>query len=282
MAEQLIPVFVAVINEQPEQLCNARDLHATLQVGKVFAAWITERIAAYGFIQNEDYVVVSNSGKNASNNCFPNSESKKTNDDCSPNSGGKKSGRGGHNKIDYHLTLDMAKELAMVENNEMGRKVRRYFIDIEREAKKAGIELPLYVTPAQQRQLQDAIAKRFPDGKQRSYAWSRFNRHFKLGGYKQLPADQCDEALAYIAQMLDSRGEPPLSELALALQERLMSMRFCLSFGQDGRLILKEISSDARIVADEDFAKIIRDPNYMVDRALLPEIISAAADRLKK
>lgn len=31
-------------------------------------------------------------------------------------------------KDEYHLTLDMAKELAMVENNEEGRRVRRYFI----------------------------------------------------------------------------------------------------------------------------------------------------------
>jgi len=38
-------------------------------------------------------------------------------------------------KVEYILTIDMAKELGMVENNERGRMVRRYFIDCERKAK---------------------------------------------------------------------------------------------------------------------------------------------------
>ena len=37
----------------------------------------------------------------------------------------------------YHISLDMAKELAMVENNEQGRQVRRYFISMEREARES-------------------------------------------------------------------------------------------------------------------------------------------------
>lgn len=67
------------------------------------------------------------------------------------------------------------------------------------------------ITPAQQNQLQQAIAARFPNGKNRPYAWSRFNNHFSLGSYKQLPTSKVDEALAYIATMeqakLDSKAE---------------------------------------------------------------------------
>lgn len=37
--------------------------------------------------------------------------------------------------MDYHLTLDMAKELAMLERNEIGRSIRRYFIQKEKEAR---------------------------------------------------------------------------------------------------------------------------------------------------
>jgi hypothetical protein len=40
---------------------------------------------------------------------------------------------GGHNKIDYLLSVDMAKEIAMVENNEKGREIRRYLIEVEKE-----------------------------------------------------------------------------------------------------------------------------------------------------
>uniref|UniRef100_UPI0025BEBEEA antA/AntB antirepressor family protein n=1 Tax=Candidatus Symbiopectobacterium sp. TaxID=2816440 RepID=UPI0025BEBEEA len=107
MTTQLIPVFNGTISNEPALLCNARDLHAFLEVGKRFASWITERIAEYGFFENQDYMIASQSWE-AKN-------------------------RGGHNRKDYHLTLDTAKELAMVERNEQGRQVRRYFIECEKK-----------------------------------------------------------------------------------------------------------------------------------------------------
>ncbi|WP_291971009.1 antA/AntB antirepressor family protein, partial [Candidatus Symbiopectobacterium sp.] len=108
MTNQLIPVFNGTISNEPALLCNARDLYEFLSVGKVFAAWITSRLNEYGFLENQDYILLSNSGKQIS-------------------------GRGGHNRKDYHLTLDTAKELAMVERNDKGRQVRRYFIECEKK-----------------------------------------------------------------------------------------------------------------------------------------------------
>lgn len=93
MTTQLIPLFNGKICNETTLLCDARDLHAFLSVGKIFAAWIKDRIADYGFIENQDYVLLTNTGK-------------------------QNSGRGGHNRKDYHLTLDTAKELAMVERND--------------------------------------------------------------------------------------------------------------------------------------------------------------------
>ncbi|MBU4370005.1 antA/AntB antirepressor family protein, partial [Patescibacteria group bacterium] len=37
--------------------------------------------------------------------------------------------------IEYILTIDMAKEVAMLENNELGKKVRKYFIRTEENFK---------------------------------------------------------------------------------------------------------------------------------------------------
>ncbi|HFU8291549.1 TPA: antA/AntB antirepressor family protein [Escherichia coli] len=108
MTSQLIPVFNGTIANETALLCNARALHAFLGVKKVFAAWITNRISEYEFIENQDYILLSNLGKQTS-------------------------GRGGHNRKDYHLTLDTAKELAMVEHNEKGRQIRRYFIECEKK-----------------------------------------------------------------------------------------------------------------------------------------------------
>lgn len=108
MTSQLIPVFNGTIANETALLCNARDLHAFLGVKKVFAAWITNRISEYEFIENQDYILLSNLGKQTS-------------------------GRGGHNRKEYHLTLDTAKELAMVERNEKGRQIRRYFIECEKK-----------------------------------------------------------------------------------------------------------------------------------------------------
>ena len=107
MTVQLIPVFNGSISNEAALLCNARDLHAFLEVGKRFATWITERISEYEFVENQDYVIASQIR-----------EAK---------------GRGGHNRKDYHLTLDTAKELAMVERNEKGRQIRRYFIECEKK-----------------------------------------------------------------------------------------------------------------------------------------------------
>lgn len=115
MTNQLIPVFDGTINNEPTLLCNARDLHDFLGVGKVFAAWITLRIKDYEFVENQDYIVtLSKTGKRQNVRCK-----------------------------DYHLTLDTAKELAMVERNEKGRQIRRYFIECEKQLRQQQIQLQL-------------------------------------------------------------------------------------------------------------------------------------------
>lgn len=60
---------------------------------------------------------------------------------------------------------------------------------------------PETITKAQQGELSTLIAERFPSGKDRPYAWSRFNNHFRLASYKDLPANRFGEACEYIRTM---------------------------------------------------------------------------------
>lgn len=122
---QLIPVFNGALGDRQQQLCDARDLHSFLSVGRDFSTWIKDRIEQYGFVEGEDFSPFLGKSYGADGEF------------CSPDSGSKTDRRGGHNRTDYHLTLDTAKELAMVENNDQGRQVRRYFIAMEREARES-------------------------------------------------------------------------------------------------------------------------------------------------
>ena len=99
----LVTVFNGIIANQSVQLANARELHAFLESKQQYTDWIKNRINEYGFIQDEDYIIVTE----------------------------RTSGRP---RKEYHITLDMGKELGMVERNERGRQIRKYFIAIEKQA----------------------------------------------------------------------------------------------------------------------------------------------------
>ncbi|AEK58670.1 phage transcriptional regulator [Acidithiobacillus caldus SM-1] len=94
------------IGEDTVPTVDARELHAFLGVKKVFRSWIQERIAQYGFVENQDFAVSTKFGRNH---------------------------QGGRPSKEYDITLDMAKELAMVERTRKGKEARQYFIDCERE-----------------------------------------------------------------------------------------------------------------------------------------------------
>ncbi|EOH0026425.1 antA/AntB antirepressor family protein, partial [Campylobacter coli] len=74
------------------------------EIDTKFADWIKNRISHYNFIENQDYIIEIVYTK-------------------------------GRPRKEYYVTLDMAKELCMVENNEKGRQARRYFIECEKRLK---------------------------------------------------------------------------------------------------------------------------------------------------
>lgn len=104
MNTQLIPVVPAAIGNQTVQTVDGRALHVFLAVPTEFSKWIERRIEEYGFEEDKD---------------FSSFLAKST---------------GGRPTKEYALTLNMGKELAMVERTEIGKQARRYFIECERIA----------------------------------------------------------------------------------------------------------------------------------------------------
>lgn len=84
---------------------SARDLHEGLEVGTKFATWFP-RMAEYGFAENVDYKT-----------CYPNLGSEN---------------HGGQNMVDYDISVDMAKQICMIQRSEKGRQYREYFLALEK------------------------------------------------------------------------------------------------------------------------------------------------------
>lgn len=81
-------------------------------------------------------------------------------------------------------------------------------------------QLTAMITEAQAGELSALVAERFPDGRKRPYAWGRFNNHFRLSGYKNLPASRFEEACEYIRAMPDKDAEKALPPPAKAISDK--------------------------------------------------------------
>lgn len=107
---------------------NARDVHRLLRSKRHYSMWIKARINQAGFIENQDFAIVQSLVVD-----LPKLASKESDCFLRNKMGEQKETRGGHNRVDYIVTLDMAKHLCLMEKNEIGRAVRQHFIDAERQ-----------------------------------------------------------------------------------------------------------------------------------------------------
>ncbi len=135
---------------------------------------------------------------------------------------------------------------------------------------------PKTITTAQAGELVTLIAERFPDGSSRGYAWSRFNAHFRIARYRELPVSRFAEACAYIRGMPAKDGSDPALSL---IASRVENARFMLTFNEEGRIMLREVGDDMALLRFADFAKALSEPGGVPLR-LLPGIIQACTDRL--
>ncbi|MFT2793605.1 antA/AntB antirepressor family protein [Serratia sp. T13T92] len=116
----LVPVMSGQIGGRENNIVSAKALHKTLGVGRDLSTWFNERIQEYGFVRGVDYFTDDDQGA-----------AWLINEQYSPVSG--KNKKRGRPEKGYYPTLATAKELAMVERNEQGRAIRRYFIQCEEE-----------------------------------------------------------------------------------------------------------------------------------------------------
>lgn len=85
---------------------SGRELHDFLEVDTPYTQWF-DRMIDYGFTQNIDFKGLSQKSEKPI---------------------------GGRPRIDHVMTLDMAKEVAMIQRTDRGKQARQYFIEIDKQA----------------------------------------------------------------------------------------------------------------------------------------------------
>ena len=103
---ELIKLQPQTINGNAIETVSARELHSFLESKQDFSTWIKNRIEKYEFVENQDFIKLHKK-----------MELSKT----------------GQVAIEYYVSVSMAKELAMVENNEKGSQAHKYFIECEKQ-----------------------------------------------------------------------------------------------------------------------------------------------------
>lgn len=97
------------INYEAEQpTVSARDLHEALEINTRFNDWFS-RMAEYGFENGVDFNLL----KNEKVRLEGNREVKR-------------------DIMDYQISVDMAKQICMIQRSEKGKQYRQYFIDLEK------------------------------------------------------------------------------------------------------------------------------------------------------
>jgi len=118
-----LPIVQTALNGENLPTINARDLFSALEITTRLNDWVQRRIENYGFIEGVDFY--STLSKNHKNGAFSL----------------------GRPKTEYFLTLDMAKHIALMENNTKGREIRNSLIEAERQLRE---EVPALVRSLQQ------------------------------------------------------------------------------------------------------------------------------------
>ena len=152
------------------QAVNARELHAFLGSKRQFTDWIKKRIGDYDFVENQDFVCVSQKNETQ-----------------------RADGQIGVSvSNEYFVSVGMAKELAMVENNDKGKQARKYFIECEKKLTqpKPMTQIELIAVIANQMAEQERksleLDNRLQVVEQKQQQLNQDNDHFTIKGFCSL------------------------------------------------------------------------------------------------
>jgi anti-repressor protein len=150
---ELISINQRELNGAIIQAANARELHAFLGNGARFNDWIKKRIRDYGFLEHVDYVRVElSAGTKMAERGGRIGGVEGAGKNVALESMGYAS-YGQQGRIEYAISIDMAKELSMVERNAKGKEARQYFLECERKAKAPADPVAMLNDPATMRGL---------------------------------------------------------------------------------------------------------------------------------
>lgn len=121
--------LIKITEQNGNQAVSARELHKFLEITERFSNWF-ERMLQYGFTENIDYQGCE----------FFNTLANQV-------------------LIDYALTLDCAKEIAMLQRSERGKMARQYFIECEKQLRSGKFALPTTYKEALQSLLEEVEVK---------------------------------------------------------------------------------------------------------------------------
>lgn len=98
--------LITINYENDKPTVNGRDLHNALQISTKYADWF-KRMCEYGFVEGRDYETVLKNVIRVDGSEMP------------------------QKQFDHQISINMAKQLCMIQRTEIGRKFREYFISVE-------------------------------------------------------------------------------------------------------------------------------------------------------
>lgn len=217
-------------NDDGQTVVSGRDLHRFLEVGKDFSTWFKDMIV-YGFTEGNDFSPIS--GKSS----------------------------GGRPRIEYAMTIDMAKEVSMIQRSPAGKLARQYFIEMENRAKQLPMSMEdmmitqlneqkkiksdvmmlkdnMRISSANQFTLQSqgrqqvvailggkkSNAYKNYSSKAFSQLWRDFKHAFSIPRYSDLPQARFDDGIAFIENWL------PDTELRMEIQRLNSTYRKAVNY----------------------------------------------------